>query len=67
MDEMPQPIDKWGYIQRVSKMSKTPYGEMLLDLMDQCGKHNVQEITLDEAKTFYERLTQGGTAVWLIT
>lgn len=60
MDETPQPVGKWGYIDAISKLSKTPCGETLLALMDQYGKSSTTAITLDEAKTFYEQITQGG-------
>ena len=49
-------MDKWEYIKIISNYSNR-YGDKLLELLDINGKTNIQEITFEEAKEFYEKLT----------
>lgn len=48
-------MDKWNYISLISKIDNK-YGYLLLELMDRYNKCNLQEITYNEAKTFYEEI-----------
>ena len=48
-------MDKWEYIKIISNYSNR-YGDKLLELLDINGKTNLQEITFEEAKEFYENL-----------
>ena len=50
-------IDKWDYIKRIRKYS-TSRKDMLLDLMEKYNKYSLQEITLKEAKEYYENLIE---------
>ena len=50
-------IDKWDYIKRIRKYS-TSRKDMLLDLMEKYNKYSLQEITLKEAKEYYENLVE---------
>ena len=49
-------MDKWEYIKIISNYSNR-YGDKLLELLDINGKTNLQEITFEEVKEFYEKLT----------
>ena len=49
-------MDKWEYIKIISNYSNR-YGDKLLELLDINGKTNLQEITFEEAKEFYQKLT----------
>lgn len=46
---------KGEYIMMISTKSSR-YGDKLLELMDKYNKPNLMEITLDEAKEFWEAL-----------
>ncbi len=46
-------MNKWDYIEKIRKAS-TNYKDTLLDLLDLYNKSNLQEITLEEARTYYE-------------
>ena len=48
-------MTKEDYIRLISKRSDR-YGNRLIELMDGCGCNNLQEVTLKQAKTYYERL-----------
>ena len=48
-------MDKWEYIKIISNYSNK-YGDKLLELLDINEKTNLQEITLDEAKRYCEKL-----------
>ena len=48
-------MDKWEYIKIISNYSNR-YGDKLLELLDINEKTNLQEITFEEAKEFYENL-----------
>lgn len=34
------------------------YGSLLIDLMEFCNKHNLQDVTEEEANEFYKELTK---------
>ncbi len=51
-------MSKWNYIEKISANSNR-YGDKLLLLMDKYNKSNLMEITLDEAKEFWEMLENG--------
>lgn len=44
-----------NYIKKISKLSDR-YGDKLLELMDRYSANNLQEITNEQAKEFYEEL-----------
>ena len=48
-------MDKWYNISIISNLSNR-YGDKLLELMECYCKNNLREITLEEAKEFYEKL-----------
>ena len=48
-------MKKWEYIKLLSDISDR-YGDKLLLLLEQYNKNNLQEITFEEAKEFYEKL-----------
>ena len=48
-------MDKWHYIRLVSKVSDA-YGSELVKMMDKYEKDNLLQITLEEAKEYYEKL-----------
>lgn len=48
-------MSKWDYIILISNLSDQ-YGCYLIDMMNQCNKSNLQEITFVEAKEYYENL-----------
>lgn len=48
-------MDKWDYIGLLSKQSDK-YGSLLLDLMEKYNRNNLQEVTEQEVKEFYEVL-----------
>ena len=48
-------MDKWESIKIISNYSNR-YGDKLLELLDINEKTNLQEITFEEAKEFYENL-----------
>ena len=48
-------MSKDEYIMMISAKSSR-YGDKLLELMDKYNKPNLMEITLDEAKEFWEEL-----------
>ena len=48
-------MDKWYYIDKISKASNR-YGDKLIEMMDFYNKNNLIEITLEEAKKFYEKI-----------
>jgi len=49
--------DKWWYIKKISEYSDR-YGSLLVQLMEENDKHNLEVITLNEAKEFYEKYLQ---------
>ena len=49
-------MEKWEYIKLLSDISDR-YGDKLLLLLERYNKNNLQEITFEEAKEFYEKLT----------
>ena len=48
-------MNKWDYIKLISTLSDL-YGNKLLEMLDYYNKDNLQDITLEEAKEFYEKL-----------
>ena len=48
-------MGKWEYIKLLSDISDR-YGDKLLLLLERYSKNNLQEITFEEAKEFYENL-----------
>ena len=51
---------KWEYIRLISQFnSNDMYGHILIKLLHMYDRPNTQEVTLEEAKEFYERLTKG--------
>lgn len=50
-------MDKWDYIKLISERDNR-YGYLLLKMMDGYNKGNLQEITYNEAKTFYEEIVK---------
>ena len=48
-------MSKWNYIEKISAKSNR-YGDKLLELMDKYNKSNLRDITLEEAKEFWEKL-----------
>ena len=49
-------MEKWEYIKLLSDISDR-YGDKLLLLLERYNKNNLQEITFEEVKEFYEKLT----------
>ena len=49
-------MGKWEYIKLLSDISDR-YGDKLLLLLKRYNKNNLQEITFEEVKEFYEKLT----------
>ena len=50
-------MDKWDYIKAISSASDK-YGNLLLAMMDFYKVTNLQEISEDQAKEFYERMVE---------
>lgn len=50
-------MDKQYYIKQISNKSDK-YGDKLIEMMCLYGKSNLQEITFEEAKEFYEKLNK---------
>lgn len=52
-------MTKWDYIRMISKRG-THYGDGggVLDLLEWCKKPNTDQVTLEEAKAFWERRGQ---------
>ena len=51
---------KWEYIKLISQFnSNDMYDNTLIKLLHMYDRPNTQEVTLEEAKEFYERLTKG--------
>jgi len=48
-------MNKWNYIEKISAKSDK-YGDKLLLLMEKNNKSNLRDITLEEAKEFWEAL-----------
>jgi len=48
-------MNKWNYIEKISAVSDR-YGDKLVLLMDKYNKSNLRDITLEEAKEFWEEL-----------
>ncbi len=48
-------MNKWNYIEKISAVSDR-YGDKLVLLMDKYNKNNLNEITFEEAKEFWEEL-----------
>jgi hypothetical protein len=48
-------MDKWDYIDLISKRDHR-YGYLLLEMMERYNKNNLQEITYNESKEFYEEI-----------
>lgn len=55
MQEVSEEAQRVGYIRRISEMSDH-YGNKLVELMEKYGHRNLQEVTLQEAKTYCERM-----------
>ena len=49
-------MGKWEYIKLLSNISDK-YGDKLLLLLERYNKNNLKEITLEEVKEFYEKIT----------
>ena len=49
-------MGKWEYIKLLSDISDR-YGDKLLLLLKRYNKNNLQEITFEEVKEFYEKIT----------
>ena len=49
-------MKKWKYIKLLSDVSDR-YGDKILLLLERYNKNNLQEITFEEVKEFYEKLT----------
>ena len=47
--------NKWWYINQISKMSNS-YGDLLIALMDKYNRCCLMDITLEEAKAFYNQI-----------
>ena len=47
-------MDKWQYIKAISNASDK-FGNLLVELMDAYNVTNLQEISEEQAKEFYER------------
>lgn len=50
-------LNKWDYVRLISDASNK-YGDKLVEMMEYYKKSNLREITLDEAKEFYEQLNK---------
>lgn len=50
-------MDKWDYIKLVSNISDN-YGNELINMMEKYNKTNLQQITCEEAKKYYEQLNK---------
>ncbi len=48
-------MNKWNYIEKISAVSDK-YGDKLVELMDKYNAINLQEITHEQAKEFWEAL-----------
>ena len=48
-------MDKWNYIKKISAASDK-YGDKLVELMHKYNALNLQEITYEQAKTFWKEL-----------
>lgn len=51
------PMDKWDYINLISKISDN-YGNELVNMMDKYNKCNLRQITLEEAKEYYKEIDE---------
>ena len=51
-------MSKWNYIEKISTKSDK-YGDKLVELMDKHNAINLQEITYEQAKEFWEELENG--------
>ena len=49
--------EKSYYIHQISLLSDK-YGNELMKLMDECHKDNLNDITCEEARKFYEKLIE---------
>ncbi len=47
--------ERLDYLRKISAMSDH-YGNKLVELMEKYGHRNLQEVTLQEAKTYCERM-----------
>ncbi len=47
--------ERLDYLRKISEMSDH-YGNKLVELMEKYGHRNLQEVTLQEAKTYCERM-----------
>lgn len=54
-DKMKREMDKDDYIILISSCGSR-YGDKLLELMEKYNKPNLREITLEEAKEFWEEI-----------
>lgn len=45
--------NKWQYIRLISNISSI-HSEYLLELMDKYNRNNLQEVTFEEAKEYYD-------------
>lgn len=48
-------MSKWNYIEKISTISDE-YGDKLVELLDKYNAINLQEITYEQAKEFWETL-----------
>ena len=48
-------MSKWNYIEKISAKSDK-YGDKLVELINKYNAINLQEITLEQAKEFWEEL-----------
>lgn len=46
---------KWNFIEKISAESDE-YGDKLVELMDKYNVNNLQEITYEQAKEFWDKL-----------
>ena len=49
-------MDKWEMIGIISHLCRSPYGELLVEMMDKYGKNSLVELTEDEVKEFFINL-----------
>lgn len=54
---MENEIEKWNYIKLISKMSDSR-SSYLLELMDRYNVRNLQTITYEQAKEYYEEIRE---------
>ena len=55
---MENEIEKWNYIKLIGKMSDVTNSSYLLDLMDRYNVRNLQPITYEQVKEYYEEIKE---------